>query len=209
MKRVFDLLLSFVGIVVLSPMIVLLSLLVKLTSHGPVLYRGVRAGREGHPFRMMKFRTMVVDAEKLGGPSTSADDPRGTRIGAFMRRFKLDELPQLFNVLAGEMSLVGPRPEVLSEVEGYSTEQRRVLEVRPGITDWASIWNSDEGAVLAGAADPHAVYKERIQPTKLRLQLKYRNEATLLTDLRIVFYTLRKVVDREWTPKELRSWEKP
>lgn len=209
MKRVADILISFTGVVVMSPVIVLLSLLVKATSRGPVFYRGVRAGREGRPFRMLKFRTMVVDAEKIGGPSTSGDDPRVTRVGAFMRRYKLDELPQLFNVLVGEMSLVGPRPEVMSEVAEYTQEQMRALEVRPGITDWASIWNSDEGAVLAGAADPHAVYKARIQPTKLKLQLKYRNEANFSTDVRIVLYTLRKIVDKEWTPKELRSWGKP
>lgn len=209
MKRLFDIVASLLGLVVLSPLLLTLAAIVKLTSSGPMVYRGVRAGFGGRPFRIMKFRSMVVNAEKLGGPSTSDDDPRVTRIGAFMRRFKLDELPQLFNVLLGEMSLVGPRPEVLSEVETYTPEQRRVLEVRPGITDWASIWNSDEGAVLAGAADPHAVYKERIQPTKLALQLKYREESGLATDLRIILFTLRKIVDKGWIPDELRTYGRP
>jgi len=209
MKRLFDFVTSLLGILVLSPVLLGLAAIVRATSPGPALYRGVRAGLGGRPFRIMKFRSMVLNAEKLGGPSTSGDDPRVTRIGAFMRRFKLDELPQLFNVLFGDMSLVGPRPEVLSEVEMYTPEQRRVLEVRPGITDWASIWNSDEGAILQGAADPHAVYKQRIQPTKLALQLKYREESSVTTDLRILVYTLRKIVDGSFVPDELRPFGKP
>jgi lipopolysaccharide/colanic/teichoic acid biosynthesis glycosyltransferase len=152
---------------------------------------------------------MVADAERKGGPSTSDDDPRVTKIGAFMRRYKLDELPQLLNVLIGQMSLVGPRPEVLSEVAEYSPEQRKVLELRPGITDWASLWNVDEGAVLAGAADPHQAYKARIQPTKLALQLKYYNERSLLTDLRIIVYTLLRVVRKGWVPPELVPYGSP
>ena len=209
MKRLFDFLFSLVGVVVLSPVMAVLACLVKLTSAGPVLYRGVRAGRGGRPFRIMKFRTMVVDAEKRGGPSTSDDDPRVTRIGTFMRRYKLDELPQLFSVVIGEMSLVGPRPEVLSEVAEYTEEQREVLELRPGITDWASLWNVDEGAVLAGADDPHQVYKERIQPTKLALQLKYYREHSLLTDLRIILYTVIRIVRKGWMPSELVPYGNP
>jgi lipopolysaccharide/colanic/teichoic acid biosynthesis glycosyltransferase len=208
-KRLFDFLFSLVGVVVLSPVMAVLACLVKLTSAGPVLYRGVRAGRGGRPFRIMKFRTMVVDAEKRGGPSTSDDDPRVTRIGTFMRRYKLDELPQLFSVVIGEMSLVGPRPEVLSEVAEYTEEQREVLELRPGITDWASLWNVDEGAVLAGADDPHQVYKERIQPTKLALQLKYYREHSLLTDLRIILYTVIRIVRKGWMPSELVPYGTP
>ena len=209
MKRLLDFLFSLVGVVVLSPVMAVLACLVKLTSAGPVLYRGVRAGRGGRPFRIMKFRTMVVDAEKRGGPSTSDDDPRVTRIGTFMRRYKLDELPQLFSVVIGEMSLVGPRPEVLSEVAEYTEEQREVLELRPGITDWASLWNVDEGAVLAGADDPHQVYKERIQPTKLALQLKYYREHSLLTDLRIILYTVIRIVRKGWMPSELVPYGTP
>ena len=209
MKRAIDLGGSLLGIICLTPVLLALALIVKASSRGPVFYRGVRAGFRGRPFRIMKFRSMVVDADRIGGPSTSDDDPRVTRVGAFMRRYKLDELPQLFNVLIGEMSLVGPRPEVLSEVEAYSPEQRRVLGVRPGITDWASIWNADEGAVLLGAADPHAVYRERIQPTKLRLQLKYCDDASLGTDIRIILYTIWKVLKKDFIPAELRPFGKP
>ncbi len=208
-KRAFDIAASAIGIAVLSPLLLILAVIVKVTSSGPVLYRGIRAGTNGLPFRIMKFRTMVVDAERAGGPSTSDDDPRVTRVGALMRRYKLDELPQLMNVLVGNMSVVGPRPEVLSEVAEYTTEQRRALEMRPGITDWASIWNSDEGAVLAGAADPHAAYKERIQPTKLRLQLKYRDEHSFFLDLKLIFLTMRKIVNKGWIPQELRPYGKP
>jgi lipopolysaccharide/colanic/teichoic acid biosynthesis glycosyltransferase len=209
MKRLFDLVTASAGLCVLAPVLALLAVIVKSTSRGPVLYRGLRAGRRGVPFRMLKFRSMVVNAERIGGPSTSGDDPRVTKIGAFMRRLKLDELPQLFNVLAGEMSIVGPRPEVLSEVAKYTPEQRRVLQVRPGITDWASIWNSDEGAVLAGASDPHAVYRARIQPTKIELQLKYCAEASVGTDLQIIYHTLRKIVDDGYVPRELALYGKP
>lgn len=208
-KRIFDVVVSVLGVSVLSPLLLVLALLVKLASSGPIFYRGVRAGWHGVPFRIFKFRTMVVDAERKGGPSTSDNDPRLTRVGALMRRFKLDELPQLFNVLLGTMSLVGPRPEVLSEVAEYTPEQRRILQVRPGITDWASIWNSNEGGVLVGAADPHAMYKQRIQPTKLKLQLKYCEEQSLGTDLRIIFYTLRKVISKNWMPRELEPFGEP
>lgn len=209
MKRLFDILFSLSGLMVTAPLLLLLAVLIKAGSRGPVFYRGLRAGRGGKPFRIFKFRTMVVDAEKLGGPTTSGDDPRVTRIGRFMRRYKLDELPQLFNVFAGQMSFVGPRPEVLSEVAEYNYEQRKVLELRPGITDWASIWNSDEGAVLAGAADPHRAYKEWIQPTKLRLQLKYSTEQSFLVDLKIIVYTLIKLIRGEWIPKELIEFGRP
>ena len=123
-----------------------------------------------------------------------------------MRRFKLDELPQLINVLIGEMSLVGPRPEVMSEVEEYTEEQRGVLALRPGITDWASIWNADEGSVLAGADDPHAVYKDLIQPTKLELQLKYLQERTFFIDLKILLYTFLRLFRKDWLPQELEPY---
>lgn len=208
-KRVFDLAGALTGLAILWPVFVALAFLVKVSSPGPVLYRGVRAGRYGLPFRIMKFRSMVVRAEALGGASTSDDDPRVTRVGRLMRRFKLDELPQLVNVLAGDMSFVGPRPEVLAEVAEYTPEQRRVLEVLPGITDWASIWNSDEGAALAGEADAHVAYKRRIQPTKLLLQLKYRDEQSILLDIKLILFTIRKVLNRGWVPKELLPYGKP
>src|SRR5207245_5742371 len=129
----FDLILSLLGLIVLAPLLAALALLIKLDSPGPVFYRGVRAGRNGKPFRIFKFRTMVMNADKIGGPSSAAGDPRITRVGQFLRRYKLDELPQLLNVLKGEMSLVGPRPEVLQYVAMFNTEEKAILSVPPGI----------------------------------------------------------------------------
>lgn len=209
MKRLFDAVIATMGLLILLPLLVVLATVIKLGSSGPVFYRGLRVGRNEKPFRIFKFRSMVVNAEQIGGPSTSGDDPRVTPIGQFMRRYKLDELPQLINVWLGQMSVVGPRPEVLSEVATYSEEQRVVLRLRPGITDWASIWNSDEGSILAGARDPHQVYRERLQPTKLKLQLKYYQEQSFLIDVKIIFYTIVKLVQPEWFPRELLPYGKP
>ncbi len=144
---------------------------------------------------MLKFRTMVVNADKIGGPSTSADDPRVTRIGAFLRRYKLDELPQLINVVKGEMSFVGPRPEVLDEVNKYTSEERKLLSVRPGITDWASIKFRNEGEILRGSPDPHATYLEKIRPEKVRLGLEYVDKSSLMTDIRIILGTLKAIAE--------------
>ena len=138
---------------------------------------------------------MVVNAEKIGGPSTPDDDPRITRIGRKLRKYKLDELPQLFNVFLGEMSLVGPRPEVKCYTDMFTAEEKAILSVRPGITDWASIWNPDEGSILAGAADPEAAYLELIRPTKVKLQLKYVREQSLATDLKILWETMMVLVN--------------
>ena len=135
LKRTFDIITSLLGLVLFGPLIFFLIIFIKLDSPGTAFYRGERVGRFGNTFRIFKFRTMVVDAEKLGGPSTATDDPRITRVGRFLRKYKLDELPQLVNVFKGEMSIVGPRPEVLMEVETYTNEERRILEVRPGITE--------------------------------------------------------------------------
>jgi lipopolysaccharide/colanic/teichoic acid biosynthesis glycosyltransferase len=208
-KRVFDIVGSVMGIVLLAPLLLVLATLVKTTSKGPVLYKGRRVGRFGRVFKLMKFRSMVVDAELIGGPTTSNQDPRVTGVGRFLRRHKFDELPQLLNVIIGNMSLVGPRPEVLSEVAEYSTEQRRVFELRPGITDFASLWNADEGAVLANAKDPHAAYKKYIQPTKLALQIKYLEERSFRLDMKLIFYTLFKIVRKGWVPPELRAYPPP
>lgn len=164
---------------------------------GPVFYRGERTGLYGKPFRIYKFRTMVVDAEKVGGASTADDDARITSVGKFLRKYKLDETPQLINVLKGEMSIVGPRPEVKRYTDMFSDEEKAILTVRPGITDWASIWNADEGAVLAGAADPDLAYLELIRPMKLKLQLKYVRERSFWVDLKIIFLTLLAVVQPE------------
>lgn len=202
-KRLVDVSLSAGVLLALLPIWALLVAWIRMDSVGPALYRGTRIGRGGQSFPMLKFRTMRVDADQIGGPSTAADDARITRAGKWLRRTKLDELPQLVNVLRGDMSLVGPRPEVVSELSAYAGEFAQILSLRPGITDWASIWNVNEGAVLAGARDPHQAYREIIQPTKLLLQLKYAREIGFWTDARILMATLRRVLDPDWTPREL------
>ena len=193
-KRIFDILCSFLGLLLLCPLLFWIVWRIKQEDHGPVFYRGARVGFHGRVFHILKFRTMVLDAEKLGGSSTSDDDPRITKIGKILRKYKLDELPQLFNVLTGEMSLVGPRPEIKRYTDLYTEEQKAIFTVRPGITDWASLWNSDEGAVLAGAEDPDKAFEELIQPTKLKLQLKYVRERSFWVDLKIIILTLLAVV---------------
>jgi len=174
----------------------MVAILIKLDSPGPVLYKGTRAGKDGKSFKMLKFRTMVVNADRIGGSSTPDDDPRITRVGQFLRKYKLDELPQLINVFKGDMSLVGPRPEVQHYVDMFTEEEKAILSVRPGITDWASLWNPDEGAILAGAEDPEQAYMELIRPTKLRLQLKYVRERSFGVDLQIILKTIEAVVLR-------------
>ena len=195
-----------IALVIVAPLLALAAVMVKLSSRGPVYYRGTRVGLNGKLFPMLKFRTMVVDAESLGGSATAADDPRITRFGKFLRRYKLDELPQFFNVLLGDMSLVGPRPEVQKYVNLYSPEEKAILTVRPGITDWASIWNSNEAAVLEGSRDPERTYEELIRPTKLALQLLYVRDHSFFVDLKIMFHTAVKLIDEDWVPKELKPY---
>src|ERR1700687_739958 len=207
-KRLFDVFFSFVGLLLISPFLLLIAILVKLASPGPVLYRGVRVGQHGKPFCILKFRSMIVDAEQHGGSATAGDDPRLTSIGKFLRRYKLDELPQLFNVLQGEMSFVGPRPEVQKYVDRYSEDDKAILQLRPGITDWASIWNSNEAAVLEGSSDPEKSYEELILPTKIALQRKYLQDHSCSADLQILFHTFAKLVQEDWVPKELESYGK-
>lgn len=209
LKRLFDLLVALLGVIILSPLLLVISVWIRLDSPGPVLYRGQRVGRFGRPFRMFKFRTMVVDADRIGGSSSGDDDPRITRVGRFLRKFKLDELPQLFNILRGEMSLVGPRPEVQKFTDMFTEEERAILSVRPGITDWASLWNSDEGAILAGSSDPDQTYLELIRPTKLRLQLKYVRNHSFWIDLRILWFTVWRIFSRDRVPHELRAESEP
>lgn len=192
----FDLAVSALTLGILALPMAVIAALIKRESPGPVFYRGVRAGRGGQPFHMLKFRTMVADAERAGGSSTPEDDPRITRFGALLRRYKLDELPQLLNVLRGEMSLVGPRPQVLHEVAGYTTDERRLLEVRPGMTDYASIRFRDEGAILKGQGDPHEAYVRLIRPEKMRLGLEYVRTQSFRTDLIIIGRTLAAVLRR-------------
>ncbi|SPD74605.1 UDP-glucose:undecaprenyl-phosphate glucose-1-phosphate transferase (fragment) [uncultured Desulfobacterium sp.] len=196
LKRISDIVLSAAGLVILGPFLLLIAWKIKCHDNGPVIYRGLRVGFQGKPFRIFKFRTMVVDAEKLGASSTSDDDARITPIGKLLRKYKLDELPQLINVLIGDMSLVGPRPEVKKFTDMYTKEEMAILSVRPGITDWASIWNDDEGALLKGSIDPDNDYLKKIRPEKIRLQLKYVRERSCWTDIGIIFFTLKKILGK-------------
>lgn len=189
-KRALDIAASLVGLVLLSPLLSLLAAAIKLDSSGPVIYKGVRVGRGGRPFPMWKFRSMVTGAALLGPSSTADDDTRVTRLGRFMRRFKLDELPQLVNVLRGEMSLVGPRPQVQWAVDLYSDEERTLLSIRPGITDPASIRFSNEGEILRGSTDPDGDYMRLIHPEKMRLNLEYIHRRSMLLDMKLVLQTV-------------------
>jgi lipopolysaccharide/colanic/teichoic acid biosynthesis glycosyltransferase len=193
-KRLFDLCWTLPGLLVLWPAFLVIAMLIKLDDGGAVFFRQVRVGRDGRLFRVWKFRTMIANAEQRGGPLTVGEDPRTTRIGRWLRRSKLDELPQLFNVLAGEMSLVGPRPEVPRYVALYSPDQRRVLDLVPGITDPASIVYRHESDLLARAPDPERHYIAVIMPEKIRINLAYAARATWWTDLVVVLDTLRRLV---------------
>jgi lipopolysaccharide/colanic/teichoic acid biosynthesis glycosyltransferase len=192
-KRIFDFLGSLLGLVALSPVLLLIALLIKVDSRGPVFYRGVRVGLFGGVFKIFKYRTMILNADKVGGSSTPDDDPRLTRLGKFLRRYKLDELPQLINVLKGDMSLVGPRPQVQWAVDLYTPEQRTVLTVRPGITDYASVHFPNEGEILKGSTNPDQDYMEKIHPKKMRLSLEYVRERSLWVDLKIIFQTIAAI----------------
>jgi lipopolysaccharide/colanic/teichoic acid biosynthesis glycosyltransferase len=194
LKRIIDIIFSLLGIIILSPLFALIAYIIKKEDGGTVFYRGLRVGKDSIPFQMIKFRTMVINAEKIGGPSTADDDPRITRIGKKLRKYKLDELPQLLNVFKGEMSMVGPRPEVRQYVDMYTEEEKQILTVKPGITDWASLWNPDEGALLAGSSDPEKTYLEKIRPEKIRLQLKYVREQSFWSDIKIILLTVKTVL---------------
>jgi lipopolysaccharide/colanic/teichoic acid biosynthesis glycosyltransferase len=190
-KRAFDLIGAGLGVLLLAPLLGLLALLVKVEDGGPVLFKQGRVGHRGRRFRIWKFRTMVPDAESRGPRLTVGGDPRVTRIGATLRRLKLDELPQLFNVLAGDMSLVGPRPDVPCYVDRYRPAERRVLELVPGMTDPGASCFVDESTRLAASRDPERNYLNEIAPEKIRLSLAYAQRATVWTDLRMILATLR------------------
>ena len=195
-KRLFDLVAASVGLLALSPLFLVVAIAIRRSSPGPVFFRQVRVGRGGEPFSMFKFRTMRPDAERVGGQLTVGADPRITPIGHTLRKYKLDELPQLINVVLGDMSLVGPRPEVPRYVALYDERQRRVLDVRPGITDPASIAYRDENALLAGADDPEATYVAEVMPAKLEINLGYLERRSLLRDVGVILQTLAAVVRR-------------
>jgi lipopolysaccharide/colanic/teichoic acid biosynthesis glycosyltransferase len=194
LKRTFDLLASLAGLAILAPFGLLVAVAIKLDSHGPVFFRQVRVGRDFRPFRIYKFRTMVADAPARGGQLTAGTDPRITRVGQILRKTKVDELPQLINVLVGDMSLVGPRPEVPKYVELFASDYRDILSVRPGITDPASVKFCDEAAVLGAAADPEATYVEQILPEKIALARQYIERSSLVYDVGILFRTFWRIV---------------
>lgn len=190
LKRLFDTVFSLFWLVLLFPLFLVFAILIKKDSRGPILYKSARTGQYGRIFKMYKFRSMVVDADKLGGPSTSADDSRLTKSGAFLRKHNLDELPQFINILKGEMSFVGPRPEVPQEVETYDPEtKKRILSVKPGMTDLATLANLHEEEILRGSKDSHQAYREKIKPEKIRLALEYVEKQSFLLDLKILIKT--------------------
>jgi lipopolysaccharide/colanic/teichoic acid biosynthesis glycosyltransferase len=196
-KRLFDLTVASIALLLLAPLLALLALTIRLDSPGPVFFRQVRVGRHGREFRIHKFRTMVADAPAQGLPLTVGEDPRITRVGRWLRRTRLDELPQLLDVLQGTMSLVGPRPEVPRYVALYPPDLRqRVLAVRPGITDPASLQGLDEAAMLAAASDPEREYVQVLLPRKLRLAAEYAERASLATDVAVLLRTVRALVAR-------------
>lgn len=192
-KRFLDFFLAVVGIGALSPILLCLGSLVKATSSGDIFYRGWRSGLNGRPFRIFKFRTMVPEAERIGGPSTALNDPRLTTIGKFLRKYKLDELPQLLNIITGDMSFVGPRPQVKEYTEKYNREEKIILSVKPGLTDYASIKfiNLDQ---LLGDVSVDEKYLREIEPEKNRLRVKYAQEESFLVDFKILLMTVKEIL---------------
>lgn len=199
MKRLLDLVLATLGLLVTLPILVLVGIAIKVADRGPVFFRQERVGRWGRPFRIWKFRTMRVNAEALGPSVTKSGDTRVTSIGRYLRKRKLDELPQLINVLFGEMSFVGPRPEVPKYVDLYSPEQRQVLDLRPGITDVASLEFRHEEALLAKAADPEQYYRTVCIPKKIELNLRYAKDSSVGADVRVILRTIAVLF--QGTPK--------
>ena len=194
MIRFFDFILSLIGLVVLAPIFIVLAIWIKIDSKGPVFYKQVRVGQNGIDFGLFKFRSMVVDADKKGLITVGGRDPRITRSGYFIRKYKLDELPQMINVLRGDMSLVGPRPEVRKYVDLYTDEQQKVLSVKPGITDYASIEYVDENEILGKSSDPEKTYIEDIMPEKIKYNIKYIQNKNVLEYFKIIFLTLLKII---------------
>lgn len=196
-KRLFDLLFSLVGLIMLAPVFAFISVWIQFDNLGPVFFRQIRVGRFGRHFNVLKFRTMVVDAESKGGKITVGDDPRITRIGKFLRKYKLDELPQLLNVIKGEMSLVGPRPEVPKYVEFYPEKVKEIVfSIPPGITDFASLEFRNENELLSASLDPNKEYLENILPIKLEHYQRYVLERSLLKDCFLILRTILVLIKK-------------
>ena len=194
MIRLVDILLSVVGLILISPLLLLIYILIRFTSKGPGFYSQKRVGKNGVPFRLLKFRTMRIGSDKGTLITIGGRDSRITKVGYYLRKYKLDELPQLWNVLIGDMSLVGPRPEVERYVRLYTPEQRVVLSVKPGITDYASIAYSDENLILGMSDDPERMYIEQIMPKKIEYNLQYINNQTMKEYFKIIFLTFAKII---------------
>lgn len=196
MKRLFDIVASGLGLICLSPLFAVLAVWIKCDSPGPVFYRQIRVGRHNRDFRLFKFRSMRPNSDKLGLITVGGHDPRVTRSGYYIRKYKLDEFPQLINVFTGDMSLVGPRPEVRKYVDMYTPEQMKVLSVRPGITSLASIRYRNENEILAKAEDPDRTYIEQVMPDKLAIDLEYVSRATLWNDIKLIFSTFKEIITK-------------
>lgn len=194
LKRIFDFLLALIGIVILLPLFILISVFIKVDSSEPIFYKQIRVGKNNKDFKLLKFRTMASGSDKKGLITVGNNDSRITKPGAFLRKYKLDELPQLINVLIGDMSLVGPRPEVRKYVSLYTEKQLNVLSVKPGITDIASIKFSNENELLKGQDEPEKFYIETIMPEKLELNLEYINKMSFFYDLRLILMTIQKIL---------------
>ena len=193
LKRIFDITSSLFGLILLSPFMIIIAILIKLDSKGPIFFKQVRVTKNGREFKIFKYRTMRVGSDKYS-QITVGKDSRITKVGDFLRKYKLDEIPQLINVLIGDMSLVGPRPEVPKYVALYTEEQREILKVRAGITDYASIEFSNENDILANEADPEKAYIEKIMPRKIELNKKYLSEISVITDIKIILLTIKKIL---------------
>lgn len=192
-KRLFDIFFSFFGLLILLPFFILIGLIIVIDSKGGIFYQQIRVGKNNKEFGLYKFRTMKPDSDKKGLLTVGGRDPRITSIGYYLRKYKLDELPQLINVFIGDMSLVGPRPEVRKYVDMYSKEQQRVLLVKPGITDYASIEYFNENELLGKSDNPEQTYINEVMPAKLKINLKYIEEYSVLTDFKIIFKTIGKI----------------
>lgn len=195
-KRLFDIVSSALALIVLSPVLLVIAVVVKASDGGPVLYAQIRVGKGFIPFRLYKFRTMILDAEEVGAAITVAGDERVTRMGRILRKTKLDELPQLMNVLKGDMSIVGPRPEVPRYVEMFREDYAKILEVRPGITDYATLEHRDEEGMLARYEDPERAYVEIILPRKIELSKRYVEERSFFGDILLILRTIRKILSK-------------
>lgn len=196
LKRIFDILLAAVGVLVLLPLFLVVVVWIKFDSPGPAFYKQIRVGKDNRDFKLLKFRSMRIGSDKAGLLTIGGRDPRVTQSGYFIRKYKIDELPQLINVLLGEMSLVGPRPEVRKYVELYNADQRKVLLVKPGITDLASLEYFNENELLSQSTNPEQTYVEVVMPHKLKLNLKYIERAGLVTDVQIILRTIKRIVLR-------------